>query len=212
MSQTCLDKQLVSCHVCHKVCVAPEAGPLFAFCPRCGGALSVRKIDSIRRTWAFLLTAMILYLPANLYPIMTVTSLGKGEPDTILSGIESLYSQGLWYLALIVFLASIFVPLVKILGLGLLLLSVQFKAVRQPVHATKLYHFIERVGRWSMLDVFMVSIMIAVVSLGNVAKVYADVGLRFFGLVVIFTMFATLSFDCRLLWDTSQDEGEEIDE
>lgn len=207
MSETCLDKQLVSCHVCHKVCHAPVSGLLFAFCPRCGGALSLRKTDSLRRTWAFLITAMILYIPANLYPIMTVTSLGKGKPDTILSGIFSLYNQGLWYLALVVFFASIFVPLVKIIGLAFLLLSVQFKTAWHPILRTRLYHFIEKIGRWSMLDVFMVSVMIAVVSLGNVAKVYADVGLRFFGLVVVFTMFATLSFDCRLVWDATSPEG-----
>jgi paraquat-inducible protein A len=144
---------------------------------------------------------MILYIPANLYPIMTVMSLGRGKPDTIISGIIALHDSGLWYLALIVFLASIFVPLVKIIGLAVLLLSVQFQAVQKPLMCTKLYHFIEKVGRWSMLDVFMVSLMIAVVSLGNAAKVYAGVGLRAFGMVVVFTMFATLSFDCRLLWD-----------
>lgn len=208
MNTTCFDKQLVSCRVCHKLCTAPDDGAFFAFCPRCGGGLALRKSDSIRRTWAFLITAMILYIPANLYPIMTVTSLGKGQPDTIFSGIISLYNQGLWYLALVVFLASIFVPLVKIIGLALLLISVQFKSTWQPVMRTKLYHFIERIGRWSMLDVFMVSLMIAVVSLGNMAKVYADVGLRFFGLVVVFTMLATLSFDCRLVWDARR-KGDE---
>lgn len=209
MNATCLNKQLMSCQICHKVCVWPSRGSHFAFCPRCGASMSVRKDDSIRRTWAFLITAMILYIPANLYPIMTVMSLGKGYPDTILSGIMALNEQGLWYLALIVFLASIFVPLVKILGLALLLLSVQFKTGWHPAKRTKLYHFIEKVGRWSMLDVFMVSLMIAAVSLGNVATVYANVGLRFFGLVVIFTMFATLSFDSRLLWDVSRGDDDQ---
>lgn len=208
MKISCLDHNLVSCHVCRKVCEALPLGRMQACCPRCGGVLHLRKSDSIRRTWAFLVTAIILYIPANLYPIMTVISLGKGKPDTILSGIISLYNQGLWYLALIVFLASIFVPLVKIVGLSMLLLSVQFRATWQPIMQTRLYHFIEKVGRWSMLDVFMVSLMIAVVSLGNVAKVYAGLGLRFFGLVVIFTMLATLSFDSRLLWD-NVDSGDE---
>ncbi len=201
MSETCLEKQLLSCHVCHKVCDASLRDGMAAFCPRCGGALHFRKADCLRRTWAFLITAIILYIPANLYPIMTVMSLGKGKPDTIISGIFALYNSGLWYLALIVFLASIFVPLLKIVGLAMLLLSVQFNVIWQPVMRTKLYHFIEKIGRWSMLDVFMVSLMIAVVSLGNAAKVYAGLGLRFFGLVVIFTILATLSFDCRLFWD-----------
>ena len=208
MKKTCLEHNVVSCHVCRKVCEALPSGRFQAFCPRCGGLLHLRKSDSIRRTWAFLITAMILYIPANLYPIMTVISLGKGKPDTILSGIISLHDQGLWYLALIVFLASIFVPLVKIIGLVLLLLSVQFRVSWQPIMRTRLFHFIEKVGRWSMLDVFMVSLLIAVVSLGDAAKVYADLGLRFFGLVVIFTMFATISFDSRLLWDNASSGDE----
>lgn len=200
---TCFEKQLVSCHVCHKVCAVPDGNVMVASCPRCGGGLSLRKSYSIGRTWAFLITAMILYIPANLYPIMTVVTMGEGEADTIMSGIISLYGQGLWYLALVVFLASIFVPVVKMMGLTFLLLSVQLQTVCYPVRRTKIYHFIEKIGRWSMLDVFMVSLMIAVVSLGDAAKVYAGVGLRFFGLVVIFTMLATLSFDCRLLWDST---------
>ncbi len=208
MKKTCLEYNVVSCHVCRKVCESLPAGRFQAFCPRCGGLLHMRKSDSIRRTWAFLITAMILYIPANLYPIMTVISLGKGEPDTIFSGIISLYDQGLWYLALIVFLASIFVPLIKIIGLILLLLSVQFRVSWQPIMRTKLFHFIEKVGRWSMLDVFMVSLLIAVVSLGDAAKVYANLGLRFFGMVVIFTMFATISFDSRLLWDNASSGDE----
>ena len=209
MTETCLDKQLMNCHVCHKLCVTiPSRDHMTACCPRCGGVLYFRKPDCIRRTWALLITAMILYIPANLYPVMTVVSLGRGDPDTIFSGIIALIESGLWYLALIVFFASIFVPLVKIVGLAVLLLSVQFQRTWQPVLRTRLYHFIEKVGRWSMLDVFMVSLMIAVVSLGNAAKVYAGVGLRSFGFVVIFTMLATLSFDCRLLWDKTTSEKE----
>lgn len=205
-SDTCLDKQLLSCHVCRKICAGAGHGDLSAFCPRCGGALHHRKPDSLRRTWAFLMTAAILYIPANLYPVMTVLSMGKGKPDTIYSGIIALYNSGMWYLAVIVFLASIFVPLLKIFGLAVLLLSIQFEARWQPFMRTKLYRFIEKVGRWSMLDVFLVSLMIAVVSLGNVAKVYAGVGIRAFGLVVIFTMLATLTFDCRLIWDNLSEE------
>lgn len=208
MKETGIAQGVVSCHVCHKLCTALPPGRFAVFCPRCGAGLSSRKSDSLRRTWAFLFTALILYIPANLYPIMTVISLGKGKPDTIFSGIISLYNSGMWYLALVVFLASIFIPLVKIIGLAVLLLSVQFKARWQPVMRTKMYHFIAMVGRWSMLDVFMVSLLIAVVSLGNAAQVQANIGLRFFGLVVFFTMLATLSFDCRLLWDSCCEEND----
>lgn len=143
----------------------------------------------------------MLYLPANLYPVMSVTSFGQVRADTILSGAEFLLAHGMWPLALIVFVASILVPVVKILILVYLLLSVQLRSVARPIDRTRLYRFTEFVGRWSMVDVFVVSVLVALVHLGQVAEVEAGAGAVFFAAVVVLTMLAAKTFDPRLIWD-----------
>ena len=206
-TRTAREAHLLNCHVCDKLCSAGNtpAGSI-AVCPRCGATMHLRKQDSIARTWAFLITSIILYIPANVYPIMTVTILGKGEPDTIGSGVVALLDGGMWPLALIVFIASIFVPLLKMLGLTVLLLSVKYKWRWRPIQRTVMYRIIELIGRWSMVDVFMISILVAVVAFGHLAEVYAGVGARAFALVVVFTIFAAKSFDPRLIWDSLGDD------
>ena len=173
-------------------------------CPRCAAALHHRKPHSLARTWALLIAACILYVPANLLPVMTVTSFGKGEPAAILSGVTLLIQAGMWPVALLVFFASITVPVVKIVALAYLLISVQFRSHWRPRDRTVLYRVVEAVGRWSMVDVFMISILVALVNLGAIATILPGSGAIAFAAVVILTIFAAMSFDPRLIWDAQE--------
>lgn len=170
-------------------------------CPRCAAPLHARKANSVVRSWAFLLTAMILYIPANVLPVMTVTSLGSGEPDTIMSGVISLYASGYLPLAAIVFIASILVPLLKMLALVYLLVSVHRQRPFRRHQRIRLYRITEFIGRWSMVDIFVVALMTALVHVGSIATIEPGVGARAFAMVVILTLFAAMSFDPRLIWD-----------
>jgi len=200
----------LSCHECHLVLV-PPVGPemhgreddahIALECPRCGASVHPRKPDSIARTWALVLAAAICYVPANVYPIMAITSLGQTQADTILSGVVFLLHHGMWPLALVVFVASVFVPLAKLLSLSFLLVSVQRGSQWRPVDRTRMYRITEAVGRWSMVDIYVVTILVALVHLGNLATVAPRPGALFFGGVVVLTMFAAESFDPRLIWD-----------
>ncbi|HOP16454.1 MAG: paraquat-inducible protein A [Gammaproteobacteria bacterium] len=190
---------LVACHVCGLVSRPAAALPMR--CPRCDAPLHDRIPRSLSRTWAFLVAAMMLYLPANLLPIMHVTQLGRLRSDTILSGTEYLLAHGMWPLALIVFVASVLIPLAKIAILVVLLLSVQLHAQARPMDRLRLYRFTEFVGRWSMVDVFVVTVLVALVHLGQVAEIEAGLGAAFFAGVVVLTMLAAKTFDPRLIWD-----------
>jgi paraquat-inducible protein A len=174
-----------------------------ASCPRCGARMYRRKPNSFARCWALVLTAAILYVPANYYPIMTVISFGSGAPDTILSGVKHLVQSGMWPLALLVFFASITVPVLKILGLSLLLVTSQRGSRWHLRDRTRLFRVIESVGRWSMIDIFMLSILVALVRLGKIATVVPDIGALAFASVVLTTMFAAMAFDPRLMWDNA---------
>jgi len=198
--QTARTRNLVACHTCGLVsrCPAVCAG---VRCPRCGALLHRRIPRSLSRTWAFLVAAVMLYLPANLLPIMHVTSLGQQRSDTIVSGVEYLLAHGMWPLALIVFVASVLVPLVKMVILVYLLVSVQRRSAARPFDRLRLYRFTEFVGRWSMVDVFVVTILVALVHLGNLAMIEAAPGALFFAGVVVLTMLAAKTFDPRLIWD-----------
>ncbi len=170
-------------------------------CPRCGAELHQRKPHSIGRTWALILAAYLLYLPANLLPIMNSTSLGYERSDTIISGVNYLIVSGMWPIALVVFFASILVPLLKLAVLTYLLVSVQRRSRWRPKDRARLYRMTEGVGRWSMVDIYVVTILVALVQLGSVAKVEAASGALFFAAVVVLTMFAAMTFDPRLIWD-----------
>jgi paraquat-inducible protein A len=172
-------------------------------CPRCGGRLVHRKRSSLARTWALLIAAALLYIPANILPVTTYIQLGHGNPDTILSGVEALASAGQWPLAALVFVASITVPVLKLVGLSTLLISTQLRAQGRLIERTRLYRIVEAVGRWSMIDVFMISILTALVRLGQFATVIPGPGVICFCAVVILTMFAAESFDPRLMWDAA---------
>jgi paraquat-inducible protein A len=195
-------RSLVSCHACDQVCRLTRAH--HARCPRCGTALHRRKRHSIARTWALLIAACILYVPANLLPVMTVTSFGQGEPDTILSGVKTLIAAGMWPVAILVFFASITVPVLKIVALIFLLISVQRRSPWRPRDRTVLYRAVESVGRWSMVDIFMISILVALVNLGAIASIVPGPGAIAFAAVVILTMIAAMTFDPRLIWDARE--------
>ncbi|HZE60636.1 MAG TPA: paraquat-inducible protein A [Burkholderiales bacterium] len=198
---------LVSCHTCSLVSRAPETEE--ALCPRCGSRVHFRKPGSIGRTWAFLIAAMILYVPANTLPMMLTSSLFGSSDDTIISGVIFLWQDGSWYLALLVFVASILVPIAKMLALLVLLVSVQFGAGRLSAEqCSRLHRAIESIGRWSMLDIYVVALLATVVQLAALASVHAGPAAVAFGAVVVLTMLATESFDPRLIWDPVEEEHE----
>jgi paraquat-inducible protein A len=206
---TALEKSLVSCHSCHLVCKATAVhGKEEAICPRCGAVMHHRKPNSLSRTWALVIAAFIFYIPANVLPITTVISLGKAQSDTIMSGVIYFLLTGMWPIALVIFIASIFVPLVKLLILTFLLISVQRKWQWRPKDRTRLYRITEAIGRWSMTDIFVVTILVALVKLGAVATIEAGPGAIFFAAVVVTTIFAAMSFDPRLIWDSMETDHE----
>jgi paraquat-inducible protein A len=191
---------LVLCETCDLV--SPEAAGAAA-CPRCGAHRHFRKPDSMARTWALVLTALALYLPANIFPVMTVVSFGKGQSDTILSGVKALFYAGMWPLALLVFFASITVPFLKIGGLILLLVTTGRHSRWRLRDRTLAYRIIESIGRWSMIDIFMLSILAGLVQLGAIATIRPGIGALAFAAVVVITMFAAAAFDSRLMWDAA---------
>lgn len=203
MSATAARLGLLACPTCSLVSRAPGAGGAAA-CPRCHGPLHARKPRSVARCWAFLVAAMALYVPANTLPIMYTRSLFGSQDDTIMSGVLFLWQSGSWYLALVVFVASILVPLAKIIGLALLLVSVQLGSQWRPLERARLYRLVESVGRWSMLDIFVVALLVTVVQLTALAAVRAGPAALAFGAVVVLTMIAAQSFDPRLIWDPLQ--------
>jgi paraquat-inducible protein A len=206
---TALEKSLVSCHSCHLVSKATAVhGKGKMICPRCGSVLHQRKPQSLSRTWALVIAAFIFYIPANVLPITRVTSLGQAQSDTIMSGVIYFILTGMWPIALVIFVASIFVPLVKLLILTFLLISVDRKWQWRPRDRTRLYRITEAIGRWSMTDIYVVTILVALVRLGALANVEAEPGAIFFAAVVVTTMFAAMSFDPRLIWDAMETQHE----
>ncbi len=198
---------LVGCHVCGLVVDTPAGG--HGHCPRCRAALHSRKTDSLARSWAFLVAAMICYVPANVLPVMKTTSLGYTQTDTIMSGVVYLLTHGQWPLAAIVFIASVAVPMAKIILLGFLLVSIQRRSRWRPRERAKMYRIVEFVGRWSMVDVYVVTVLAALVYMGSLARIVPQPGVVFFGSVVILTMFAAMAFDPRLMWDVMENPDDE---
>jgi len=204
LQTTAADAGLLSCHTC-SLLSKPKAGQHGALlCPRCGAALHQRKPNSITRTWALVIAAFIFYIPANLLPMTVVTSLGKVQEDTIMSGVIYFMQHGEWPIGLVILLASIVVPLTKLFILIYLLISVQRKSQWRPLERTRLYRITEAIGRWSMTDIYVVTILVALVHLGNLATIEAGVGAIFFGAVVVLTIIAALTFDPREIWDNAE--------
>jgi paraquat-inducible protein A len=199
----------ISCHSCHLLCRIDfsKIGESLV-CPRCGSIMHQRKPNSLRRTWALVLAAVIFYIPANLLPITVVVSLGKEQSDTIMSGVIYFIHTGMWAIALVIFVASILVPMLKLIMLTFLLITVQRKSAWRPKDRTRLYRITEAVGRWSMVDIYVVTILVALVDLGNLATIKVGPGAGFFAAVVVITMFAAMSFDPRLIWDAKESVDE----
>lgn len=174
-------------------------------CERCGSALHYRKPHSIRRTWALLISAYALYLPANLLPITITRSIFGTQRDTIMSGVAYLWGSGSWTIALIVFVASVAVPLLKLFSLTLLVVSVQHRWRWDPHQRTRLYRLLEAIGRWSMLDVYVVTVLVALVQAQSLAAISPGSGVLAFAAVVILSMLATMAFEPRLIWDPVDD-------
>ncbi|MBU1002472.1 MAG: paraquat-inducible protein A [Proteobacteria bacterium] len=195
---------LTSCHSCQLLLHRPPDGAAHAECPRCGATLHMRKPRSLARTWAFLVASVIFYFPAMALPIMTTTTFQGTRHDTILSGIYYLLTTGMWPLAAIVFFASVVVPILKIIILIMLVFTVQRGSDWRRRDRTRLYRLTEAVGRWSMVDIYVVTILVALVRLQGLAFIEAEPGAVFFACVVVLTMFAAKSFDPRLIWDKQE--------
>lgn len=193
---------LAGCHTCGKV--APVT---LGDCPRCGSHLHLRKPDSIQRTIALMIAAAALYIPANILPIMTVVELGDITENTIFSGMMAFWRQGAYPIAIVIFTASILIPLLKMISLTWLCLAATGKTHPSPGMLGKVYWFTELLGRWSMVDIFVVGILVALVQLGNYMTITPGPGALAFAGVVVLTMFAAMSFEPRLLWDRLETLG-----
>jgi paraquat-inducible protein A len=187
----------IGCDTCGLV---SRSGPSL-HCPRCGFRLRVRKPRSIEHAWAYWLAALALYIPANTYPVLTYVQIGWDESTTILGGIRELIEAQLWPLAALVFFASFVVPCAKLIGLAFLLISTQLGWTWRLHDRTVAYRIIDFIGRWSMIDIFMESILVGLVQFGKIASVYPGPGAIAFAAVVILTMLSVRSFDPRLMWD-----------
>lgn len=197
--------RVLNCHTCG---LLREDHEHLHECERCGAPMHHRITDSLQKTWALLLAATVMLIPAQLFPVMSIKKLGKGGADTIMSGVIHLIEGGLYGLAFIVLFASLVVPLLKLTALGYLLYSVRNKSDWRPRDRTQLYRITEIVGAWSMVDVFLVGLLSGLVSLGLLASIEPRIGVTFFGAAVILTMLAAHSFDPRLIWDNTSLDGE----
>ncbi|GGP18414.1 paraquat-inducible protein A [Silvimonas iriomotensis] len=200
------DEGLLNCHSCGLLSKnVPNAHDR---CPRCGAHLHLRKPDSLARTWALLIAAFLLYIPANILPVMHTASIIYEEDDTIMSGVVYLWTSGSWPLAILVFCASVTVPLAKLIALSVLAWTAQHKSTWRQQERTRLYRLVEFVGRWSMLDIFVVTLMVGLVHFQSLATISAGPGAVAFAAVVVLTMFAAMSFDPRLIWDPEQKQDD----
>ena len=191
---------LVACETC-KLLSRPAHPEHPGHCPRCGAALESRVVHSLQYTWALVIAAAICYIPANMLPVLTTTTFESTESDTIMGGVVFLYASGSWPLALIVLVASVMVPLGKLVALVYLLIVVQRRSVGDNRQRTRLYRMVEFIGRWSMLDVFVDTFTVALIQLQPLMSVEPGPGVLFFAAVVVLTMLAAESFDPRLIWD-----------
>jgi paraquat-inducible protein A len=208
-SATAKNTSMASCHRCHLLCHLPISGKMLQrICPRCGADIHQRVPCSIQRTWALVIAALILYIPANVLPISITSAAGSAQGDTIMSGVIYFVQSGSWPVALVIFVASILVPVFKILILIFLLISVQRKMQWRPLDRTRLYRIIEAIGRWSMVDIFVITIMAALIKLKGLANFEAGPAAVYFAAVVVMTIFAAMSFDPRLIWDCVEDTHE----
>ncbi|HEY0286865.1 MAG TPA: paraquat-inducible protein A [Pseudomonas sp.] len=195
------DYHVTLCHVCSYVCPADAHE-----CPRCESPVHQRKPNSLVRTWAFLLAGLIFYIPANTLPVMFTTLFRSSSENTIMSGVIEFAESGSWDIAILIFIASVVVPCIKFLVLGMLLITCQRRSTWAMRERSRLYRLIELIGYWSMLDVLVVALVAALVQFRGLSTIEPRLGILFFGLVVVMTMFAAMSFDPRLIWDAEVDD------
>ena len=195
---------LFICHHCDKI---HHIATTETHCQRCHSRLHHRFPNSEARSWALIITGILLFIPAQTYPIMKTQSLGQVGGDTIISGVIYFAQSGSWGIAAIIFIASFLVPLAKLLGLAAVLLAIDFHWLMSQRQCTTLYRWIDFIGRWSMLDIFVVAIMVALVKMGNLMSIDGAKGASAFALMVVVSMLATATFDPRLIWDGRQ-QGE----
>ena len=197
-------RRIVGCEACGLAQHVPSTQSHLS-CLRCGAAVQFRKTNSTNRTWALVIAAYVLIVPANLMPVMSTGSLFGMESDTIFGGVVFLWTSGSQVLAIILFCASILIPFVKLISLTFLLLSVEQRSAWKPRFRAKLYRFVEAIGRWSMIDVYVATMLTALVQFGDMMTIRAGVGAIAFASVVVLTIFAARSFDPRLIWDAAED-------
>lgn len=200
---TAASLDMAACHVCCKLAPAAEHS-----CPRCGAAMHLRKSNSLQRTMALLITASILYIPANLYPIMITEQLGVPSSSTILGGVVLLIKLGSIPVAAVIFIASVMVPSGKLAAMFYLVWSVKHRPHDGHRQRTKMYAAAEFVGKWSMIDVFVVAILVALIQLEGLLVILPDIAAYSFGGVVLITMLAAESFDPRLMWDQMENNND----
>ena len=199
---------LVLCSDCHTIHqYIPDTAMQ---CSRCGAQLHQRKPDSLNRTWALLITSIILFIPANTLTIMNVIHFGRDDPSTIMGGVILLLQMGSYSVAFVVFTASILVPLFKMTGILMILLSLTLNINLTDSQRIKMFRIIDFIGRWSMLDIFVISILAALVNINGIAVITAGSAATAFGAVVLLTIIAANSFDTRLLWDYKETKKVEI--
>ena len=197
---------LARCEVCESLVRWGDTPPRSQRrCSRCGSPVHLRRPNSLARAWALVLAAYVLYVPANLFAMTAIEQLGSTERDTILSGVHELFAAGWYPVAILIFIASITVPLTKLVCLTGLLISIHRRSRWRPRDRTVLYRAVEQIGRWSMLDVFVLTLLIALVQLGNLMTIEVGRAGTFFASVVVLTILAAKSFDPRLMWDAMED-------
>lgn len=193
------DQNLTSCHTCYMLVSADTHR-----CPRCGSGVHARIPHSVQRTMALVVTAAILYIPAMTLPIMHTVSLGQPMASTVIGGVIVLWDMGSYPIAAIIFFASVFVPIGKLIALTVLCWYVTYSKGVTPTQQTTLYRITELVGKWSMIDVFVVAILVALIKLGDILSFFPGLAALTFASVVLITMVAAEQFDPRLIWDKSQ--------
>ncbi len=202
-------EDIVCCQTCGLVQqVEPLQPHKAAECPRCGAVVSEHRASSVVPTAALSLAALILYVPANIYPILRMERYGAYSESTVWGGVVGLASAGYWFVATVVFVASMVVPLLKLAGLFYLAASTQIDGARRRRLRTRIYRFIEVIGPWAMLDVFLLAVLVALVRLGQLATVMPGRGLFAFTGMVVLTMLASAAFDPRLIWKTKENPND----
>ncbi|MFC0018081.1 paraquat-inducible protein A [Roseibacillus persicicus] len=196
-----MSKNLASCHTCSRV----QSAELH-HCERCGAPVHLRKPDSLQRCIALSIASLIAYVPANVMPIMIVTQLGAAEPSTILMGVATFWDMHAYPVAITIFIASVMIPGLKLVALGILCAAAAGKLTVDPKNANRIYFLTELVGRWSMVDVFVVAILVGLVKFGGMMSIEAGPAAVAFAIMVILTMFAAHAFDPKLIWDRIREE------